>query len=206
MKKLLCIVDMQNSFVDKKGSLSIKNCGGLVDRLNSFISCNNNFFDVALITQDTHFAEEYKKSPESIQFPMHCEYLSWDWQLAFSLDILAQNIPIYLFYKNVFDMWSIEYEKVNKILSSTFLFGSSNSIGKKEFFKRYNSKEYAVYICGVAADYCVKYAIDGFLKNNYKVFILEDLIRGIFCEIDQVIKKAKYSSFLLNNKLNIIKL
>jgi nicotinamidase/pyrazinamidase len=41
-------------------------------------------------------------------------------------------------------------------------------------------------VVGVAADFCVKWAVDGLLENGFRVRVLRDLTRGIVNQIDQV--------------------
>ena len=46
-----------------------------------------------------------------------------------------------------------------------------------------------VYIMGVASDFCVKYAIKGYLDRGYHVTVLQDLFRGINKQIDDVVSE-----------------
>ena len=57
------------------------------------------------------------------------------------------------------------------------------------FFERLkDSGINTIAIAGVAADFCVKDAIAGFLKRGFKVIIHRDLTAGIDRQIDQVIE------------------
>jgi nicotinamidase/pyrazinamidase len=84
-------------------------------------------------------------------FPPHCMIGTKGMELYTNLS------PDYTLEKDTFDVFSNpEAEKVFK------------QTGVKIF-----------YVCGVATEYCVKYAVLGLLKRGYKVIVIEDAIRGI---------------------------
>lgn len=53
----------------------------------------------------------------------------------------------------------------------------------------FDPKSTDVYVMGVASDFCVKYAIVGYLQRGYSIFVLQDLCRGINEQIDDVVKE-----------------
>ncbi|MDR0483878.1 MAG: isochorismatase family protein [Alphaproteobacteria bacterium] len=214
--RVLTVVDMQNSFLKEDGILSIKNADSLITKTHTFFdSIGKDFFDAVIFTQDTHFANEYRNSAESEMFPLHCEHKSNDWELSLSLDNIASKLPVYKLYKNKFDMWDNEISRDNSVgldfknysvyknlykvlnLDSNVVYENMD-----DFLSSYKNRKVEVYIMGVASDYCVKYAIDGYLKKGFDVFIIQDLTCGIEKDIIDVIQ-GEYANHpgILNIKL-----
>lgn len=46
-----------------------------------------------------------------------------------------------------------------------------------------------VYVIGVTSDFCVKYAIKGYLDRGYHVTVVQDLCRGINKQIDDIVSE-----------------
>ncbi len=212
--RVLDIVDMQNSFLQKDGILSIKNAHSLIELTNNFFKkVPDNFFSSILVKQDTHFSEEYKNSEEAKNFPLHCEYNSKDWQLAVNLELLRNKAKIYKMHKNHFDMWQniekkdrslgldykshIAYQNLFKIMAyhnSKVLYDDVH-----KFLEFYKDKKLEIYVIGVAADFCLKYAVEGYLQKGYTVYIIQDLTAGINKNILEVITEDMKNSLYLSN-------
>ena len=202
MSNILVIVDMQNSFIHSKGILYIKDSEILIERLQQFLtSIPSGYFDAIIITQDTHNKEDYILSEESKMFPLHCEKNTWDWQLAFDETLIKDKSKIYKLYKDVFDMWATDTKSLNNSLFN--LQGEDESISLSTFMNRYKASSSTIYLIGVASDYCNKYAIDGFLKNNYPICIIEELTKGIHANIATVIHQF-YQEHIIFNQLKVI--
>ncbi len=168
-KKLLHIVDMQNDFVRKDGKLSVAGADALIRPANEFLRCAK--FDKIVATLDTHFNRSYADSAEAKIFQKHCIYGTKGWQLAI-------NVPEYQpLTKGVFDIWAAP-GALEKVLCE---FAPENT---------------HVYLFGVASDYCVRYAIDGYLRHGYDVTVITDLCRGIETQIDDVV--AEFNNTKLN--------
>ncbi|MCL2567481.1 MAG: isochorismatase family protein [Alphaproteobacteria bacterium] len=214
--RILTVVDMQNSFLKENGRLSVKNASSLISKANNFFNAlDNNFFEAIIFTQDTHFANEYKNSQEAESFPLHCEFNTEDWQMALNMESFKEKPQVYKLYKNKFDMWGSEINRNNNIGLDFKNYSVYKNLYKildinddvifesmEDFLLTYKNKKVEIYIMGVASDYCVKYAIDGYLKKGFNVAIIQDLTCGINKEIIDVIKDdyAKGSD-LLNIKL-----
>lgn len=212
--KLLCVVDMQNSFINERGVLYIKSAKYLVEKFDSFIeNLQPEAFQAVLLTQDTHFQEEYSNNEESKKFPLHCEYNTQDWQFAINVDAIKNKFTTYRMYKNSLDMWQnynnyeIDYSSNDIIYSQLFKIVNINkgdSYFLRDILKLFPPQTTNIYLCGVAADYCVQFSLNGFLAHNYQVNLITSLIRGIDKEITTVTQDYIYRDFIKNNKIKLI--
>ena len=204
--KILDIVDMQNSFISPKGILYIKESEYLIEKANTYLkNIPKDYFDAVLIKQDTHFKEEYTYSNEAKEFPIHCEYETYDWELAINIKLI-NNKNILRLLKNKFDMWESNlnsqslfnnnniYSKLYKILDESLNNIKYNNI--TEFLNKYPVNETTIYLFGVASDYCTMYALDGYLKLGYPVKIISSLTKGINKDINDVIKQDNYKKYI----------
>lgn len=161
MKKLLHIVDMQNDFVLPAGKLSVAGADAIIKPTNEFLAQNQ--FDKVIATFDTHYAKTYRKSAESQQFPIHCVYGTHGWRLAI-------NVPQFdAVCKGQFSVWD-------------------NPKNIERALRGFAPNDTDVFVIGVASDFCVRYAIDGYLRRGYRVTVISDLCRGIVNQIDAVAK------------------
>lgn len=166
-KKLLHIVDMQNDFVLANGKLPVTGAESLIEPVNEFL--RNVKFDKTIATFDTHYRATYNNTSEAKDFPPHCLYGTKGWELA--VDVRGSFLhPCHKVLKNQFDVW----EQPDKI--ERFLCG----LGPKYTH---------VYVIGVASDFCVKYAIKGYLDRGYHVTVVQDLCRGINKQIDDIVSE-----------------
>jgi len=202
---------MQNGFISESGNLYVSGSKDLIIPTNKFLSqLKITDFDYIFVVLDTHFAEEYQQSDEGKQFPIHCEFGSSDWDLSIDIPNLPQ---IYFILKNRFDMWSQHYEtditmgspqrknayeSLFKVIDNPL--NPVSSIPRDEFIStiapRKPETEIEVSMVGVASDYCIRYAMEGWLINNARVTIISDLTKGIEKEIDEVICEEKYRHYL----------
>ncbi|MDR2934185.1 MAG: isochorismatase family protein [Rickettsiales bacterium] len=159
--KLLHIVDMQNDFVLANGKLAVAGSDALIKPANDFLQ--NSKFDKTIATFDTHYKNSYVKSDEGKQFPVHCVYGTKGWKLAIKI---PQYTPV---LKGKFSVWD-NPKDIESVLNG---FAPENT---------------DIFVFGVASDFCVRYAIDGYLKRGYNVTIISDLCRGIVNQIDDVAK------------------
>lgn len=203
MPQTLVIIDVQKDFISLDGLLSLFK--DKKDESDAFIATINNFlekipegfFDSILITQDTHFHEYYQETPEGQKYPLHCDFETEGWKLAFDINKLeTHKNSIYFLNKSEFDMWNAKVfpsptilndkerwdaqKNLNKIKKDTYEFSMD------EFYQKYMTED-RIYICGVASDVCVRCAIEGFQKRENRIFILDDLTKGIEKEIEEVL-------------------
>lgn len=203
MTRILDIVDMQGDFMRKAGKLFVPNSDILVPRTNRFFAAiQPGYFDAALFKYDTHFADEYRHSPEKDFFPLHCEYGTQGWELVVDPDLLAGKTDIRYMAKNTFDMWDR-----NPLPQSQQLAFKNNDEAKayanlhtvtedrrviapgvllQSFMDRLSGtglKGVHVTLIGVASDFCDDDAMLGYLGNGANVAVVEDLVAGIGTQV-----------------------
>ena len=206
--RILDIGDMQNGFLQQDGRLSIRGSHSIIPPANAFLqAARDGLFNHTFVVMDTHFAEEYARSEESRQFPIHCEYGTRDWELA--VDVTGLPNIRYLM-KNRFSMWEkneasgvrigdlqrrITYENLFCFVSDPS--HPQESTDRDEYISAISpgrdTSALDVTLMGVAADYCNRYAMEGWLARGARVTILGDLTRGINKEWPEVLAEEQYS-------------
>ena len=205
--RILDIGDMQNGFLLENGSLSIRGAREIIGPANGFLrAVRTGVFDHTFVVMDTHFAEEYSRSDESRQFPIHCEYGTRDWELA--VDVTGLPGVRYLM-KNRFDMWAGKAEsgirfrdpRRSRAYDSLFRFvddpcqppaGADRDDVLRTISPGGDLSALDVTLIGVAADYCNRYAMEGWAARGARVTILGDLTRGIAKEWPEVLAEEQY--------------
>ncbi len=181
-KELLHITDMQYDFVAPDGKLAVRGADKLIKPTNDFLQRVR--FDKTIATLDTHFAETYNDSDEGKIFPPHCIYGTLGHRMIIGNPKKYDTVE-----KNVFDVWE-NAEMMNEVLAD------------------FPPKETLVYLFGVAADYCVRQAINGYLERGYNVAVIADLCKGIEKQIDVVAAEMEHQNLRLISAaetLNIIR-
>jgi len=208
---ILQIGDMQNGFIEEDGNLHVPGAENLIEPANGFLrQVSGDVFDLILIVLDTHFKEEYYETQESRQFPIHCEYDTWDWEL--SLDLKgAPNIRYMM--KNNYSMWinpgkralqctdpvkKCVYNNLYHILDDPHT--PSECIPRDEFLKAFFpgslAAEVDITLFGVASAYCNRYSMEGWLSRGASVTILQDLTKGIEKETPLVLAEEQYRRYI----------
>tara|TARA_R100000935_G_scaffold55676_1_gene85859 strand:+ start:1508 stop:2116 length:609 start_codon:yes stop_codon:yes gene_type:complete len=175
--KALVIIDVQNDFIPG-GSLAVPGGVEIVPVINKL----QHKFDLVIATQDWHpidhssFAENHsgKKEFEIIElngidqklWPVHCVQNSDG--AAFHSELNSEKIEA-IFRKGTnkeIDSYSGFYD--NAHLKSTGLSGYLKDKGVS-----------TLYICGLAAEYCVYFSILDALKEGFEAILIEDATRAI---------------------------
>ena len=175
--KALIIVDLQNDFLPG-GTLAVKDGDQIIDRINKL----QDKFDYVVATQDWHpanhksFASQHEdKVPfdvielngtQQVLWPDHCVQGTKGAELHKDL---KQNKISAIIRKGMninVDSYSAFFD-VNK----------KNPTGLNGFLKDHNVT--SVYICGLAADYCVYYTAKDALALGYTTNILEGSTKPI---------------------------
>ena len=175
------VVDAQVDFMLPTGKLYVPGAEKIIPNLCEYLTKIEKGENI-LFTSDTHTVDSYEGSEESKMFPLHCELGTIGHQLVVPTDITPGN-P-YSLCKNVFSMWeNIENSKVENLWYPDGWYYDS-----LENFLRDNAGD-EVMISGVASDFCVRQAIEGFLNRGFKVYVDPTLCCGITKSIEEVIEE-----------------
>jgi len=183
MKKIVIVVDTQADFMSPDGALSVAGADALAGPMNAWLAALRPEETAAvLFTFDTHFADTYPLSEEAKEFPLHCVRETPGWHNVLDAGQVAAAIPTYRLEKGVFAMWQEDGLTVEPIRGGA-------GIDRDTFFRDLKAAgvEEAIVI-GVAADYCVRWAIEGLVERGFRVTVPEALTRGIARPIEQVLR------------------
>lgn len=183
MSRIVIVVDTQADFMNADGALAVAGADALAPAMERFLETLSPR-DTAgvLFTFDTHFAETYPASAEALQFPIHCVRGEPGWHNVLSPDAVAPGVPTFRLEKGVFAMWEEPGLRVEPIRPA----GPARD--RDAFFDdlRARGVNEAVVI-GVAADFCVRWAIDGLVARGFRVAVPAALTAGIVRPIAQVV-------------------
>lgn len=169
------VVDAQADFMRPNGKLYVAGAEGIIPAMQHYLA--NLDSQGVLFTFDTHLIGVYEHSEEAKQFSIHCIKDSEGWQLV--VDPSVVKVPIYTLQKGVFDMWN--EAELSVITPQT-------RVDREVFFKNLKSAGVKrIRLTGVAADYCVKWAIDGLIERGFQVEVIDGLTVGIQRSIEQVL-------------------
>lgn len=175
--KALIIVDMQNDFLPG-GALAVPEGNLIIPVINNLQSK----FDLVVATQDWHpkdhlsFASNHNNQTpfnvidlygiEQVLWPDHCIQDSVGAQFSNQLD--TRNVAA-IFRKGM-------HKKVDSY-SGFFENDQKQSTGLSGYLKIKGVTE--VYVCGLAADYCVYYTAKDAQKEGFKTFFITDATKAI---------------------------
>lgn len=184
MRSIVIVVDTQRDFMAAGGALSVAGAEALVEPMARWLS-NRRADDTAavLLTFDTHEPEVYAASAEAAEFPPHCVRGTPGWENMLDMTVIDAEIPLFRLEKGVFAMWQEDGLFVRDARDPAGL-----AIPREQFFaglKRAGVND--AIVIGVAADYCVRYAIEGLVARGFAVTVPADLTRGIARQIDAVV-------------------
>ena len=198
--KILVVIDTQVDFVMSDGALPVHGAERILrPGIDMLTKLDASEYAAVLFTFDTHSPKEYLGSLENIGdpghnvpgFPLHCDKETPGWENVFNPRLVPADIPIFQLEKTVFDMWekpseeTLVYEMPRDRPGNSF-----PAIGRERdsFFDHIlPSRVDTADIIGVAADFCVKDAIAGFLRRGMKVRVHRDITAGILRDIDQTV-------------------
>ena len=182
MKRIVIVVDMQRDFVAADGALPVAGAEAIVPPMKAWLAALRSE-DVAgvLFTADTHVPAIYAASTEAEQFPPHCEKGTRGWMNVLDPDAIDPAIPVYRLEKGMFDMWAEPDLTIAAI-------ATGEQIARDALFAELKARGVTeVTVIGVAADYCVRWAIQGLVARGFVVEVPTRLTRGITRPIEQVI-------------------
>jgi nicotinamidase/pyrazinamidase len=183
MARFVVVVDTQWDFMAGEGALSVAGAEVLVPPMQAWLSALQPGETAGvLFTFDTHFTETYAASPEAQMFPIHCVRGTRGWGNMLDVALVDPAIPAWRIEKGVFDMWAepgLAIEDARDVSKPTIL--------REDFFSTLAASGVTdVTVIGVAADYCVRWAVDGLLARGFAVTVPTGLTRGIERQIEAV--------------------
>ena len=155
MFRFVIVVDAQRDFMVPDGALYVGGADALIGPMNNWLAALD-ATDTAgvLLTFDTHDADTYPSSAEAAQFPIHCVREGPGWQSVIAADRIDPAIPVYRLEKGVFDMWAEPGLSLRRI-------GTAETHDRDAFFAALRASGVEeVEVVGVAADYCVRWAVE----------------------------------------------
>ncbi|WP_404711873.1 cysteine hydrolase family protein [Sphingomonas sp. MMS24-J13] len=183
MRRFVIVVDTQRDFMAPDGALSVTGADALIEPMEAWLAkLNPAETEGVLFTFDTHDPDVYATSPEAAAFPIHCVRGTAGWSNMLDPALLDPAIPAWRIEKAVFDMWAEPALTLKNARSPR-----SDAVRRDTFFEALKARRVeAVIVIGVAADYCVRWAIDGLVSRGFSVTVPAGLTRGIDRTIEQV--------------------
>ena len=185
--KALLIVDIQNDFLSG-GSLSVPEGNEIITQINAI----QPFFDFIIASQDWHpanhksFASNHPKNQpfdvidwrgaKQVLWPNHCVQGTYGAQFSDQLQTNPISAIIRKGMNPEIDSYSVFFDNDQK--NSTGLLGLLRELKCTD-----------VYVCGLAADFCVYYSALDAVKNGFSTFFVEDASKPISREGYQKAKK-----------------
>jgi len=183
MQRFVIVVDTQVDFMHTDGALAVAGAAALAAPMRAWLG-DLDPADTAgvLFTFDTHYADTYPGSAEARQFPIHCVRDTPGWANVLDPTVIDPAIPVYRLEKGVFDLWAEADIAIEAI-------GDGRTTPRDTFFDALKARGIdTVTVIGVAADYCVRWAIDGLVSRGFAVEVPAHLTRGIARSIEEVIR------------------
>lgn len=179
------VIDTQYDFMMPEGKLYVPAAEATILPVIQFLaSLSPEEIAGVLFTFDTHYKDIYEASEEAKQFPIHCEKGTKGWGNVFNPDIIDPKIEVVSLHKGVFNMWEEEHVDIRGRDGRPLAVDGD----RESFFKALKAAGVKkVVIVGVAADFCVKWAADGFLERGFEVEVPRRLTAGIVRDIDTVV-------------------
>jgi nicotinamidase/pyrazinamidase len=185
MARFVIVVDTQVDFIAADGALSVRDADTLVEPMRAWLRGLDPVGTAGvLFTFDTHTPEVYAHSAEAKAFPIHCVRGTEGWGNVLDVALLDPAIPAWRIEKGVFDMWSEDGLSIENARDPV-----EPGVSRERFFDDIAARGIVdVTVIGVAADYCVRWAIDGLIARGFRVEIPEGLTRGIDRQIGAVVE------------------
>lgn len=181
--RFVIVVDAQRDFMLPDGALYVAGAETLVAPVNAWLAALDPAdTEGVLMTFDTHDADTYGSSAEAAQFPLHCVRDSAGWRSALDPDLIDPAIPLYRLEKGVFAMW----DEPDVTIRDARL-PDRPAVPRDRFFDGLREAGVgAVTVIGVAADFCVRWAVEGLVARGFRVTVPRAMTRGIARQIDMV--------------------
>ncbi len=182
-KRFVIVVDAQQDFMMPDGALYVPGAQSLIGPMNAWLKALDPGETAGvLLTFDTHYVETYAASAEAAQFPLHCVRNSPGWQSVIDVDAIAAAIPLYTLEKGVFAMW----EEPDVVIRDA-RHPERPATPRDRFFDELRQGGIGeVTVIGVAADFCVRWAVEGLIGRGFRVVVPATMTSGIVRQITDV--------------------
>ncbi len=183
MARFVIVIDTQKDFMDADGALSVVGAQALTGPMNDWLARRDPAKTAGvLFTYDTHDPAAYAVSEEAKSFPIHCVRGSSGWANVLDQSVIDPAIPVWRLEKSVFDMWAEDGLMMENARDS-----NAAPVLREDVFAQLRQNGVSeVEVIGVAADYCVRWAIDGLIARGFRVIVPAALTKGIARQMDQV--------------------
>jgi nicotinamidase/pyrazinamidase len=187
MARFVIVVDTQGDFMHVDGALAVAGAAPLAGAMQDWLAAlDPQAVSGILFTFDTHEPGVYARSPEAAQFPIHCVRDTDGWRNVLDWTAVDPAIPVWRLEKGVFAMW-----EEPGLLVRDARRPDAPGIDRDAFFAALKARGVTdVTVIGVAADYCVRWAIDGLVARGFEVLVPPHLTRGIERQIDAVVAES----------------
>lgn len=184
MARFVIVVDTQGDFMHADGALAVAGADALAAPMRAWLEALDPRETAGvLFTFDTHEPDIYARSPEAEQFPVHCLRGTPGWQNVLDGAAIDPAIPVWRLEKGVFAMWEEPGLQLHDARRP-----DGPGVDRDAFFEDLKANHITdATVIGVAADYCVKWAIDGLVARGFAVTVPPALTRGIARQIDAVV-------------------
>ena len=165
----LVVVDLQNDFADRAGSLSVPNGESILPAVNEAIRSALDAGAFVVATQDWHPESTPHFARDGGIWPVHCVGGTWGAELHPSLE-LPVGVPRVRKGTNGEDGYSAftMRDPLTDALTATELEGLLRGRGIER-----------VVVCGLATDYCVKATALDAIRLGFSVLLLGDAIAAV---------------------------
>jgi nicotinamidase/pyrazinamidase len=163
----LLVVDLQNDFVDPRGSLCVQGASEVIERANAHVRLAKAAGAMIGYTQDWHPTHTPHFAQDGGIWPVHCVADSWG----------AQFVPSLIVDGVVFRKGTGGEDGYSGFSVRDVDTGETRSTELGEALERSGVRR--LVICGVATDYCVKETALDAVRLGYEVFVLTDAIRAV---------------------------
>ncbi len=177
-KTVFVDIDTQFDFMNPNGALYVPDAEGIIDNIKRLFDYAKEHKIKTLSSTDAHNVDD----PEFKLFPPHCIKDTHGNQ-----KIEASTCKDNIIIENVEQDITESILDHEQIIVEGQTFDIFESINTDEIVKRLDAHNYVVF--GVAADYCVKAAVFGFLKRGYNVSLITDATKAITKEGEAIALK-----------------
>ncbi len=165
----LVVVDLQNDFADRAGSLSVPNGESILPAVNEAIRSALDAGAFVVATQDWHPESTPHFARDGGMWPVHCVGGTWGAELHPSLE-LPEGVPSVRKGTNGEDGYSAftMRDPSTDAVTATELEGLLRGRGIER-----------VVVCGLATDYCVKATALDAIRLGFSVLMLGEAIAAV---------------------------